>query len=178
MVGQDERPPLTTLGLQSNPAQLSRSDSDLVNSHSKEGMINADFFHHKKCVVYISYTERMAQWVKEWLKPLIESWQYPEVILHEDDMIPGFTIPEERQRLIREADKVVLVVSRDYSESPWCLYELQHAIQQEPALCHGRIIPLLVDDCQILPSIVRGVVPLMENDRNFSHRLRRNILGH
>jgi hypothetical protein len=119
----------------------------------------------------------MGAWVREHLKPLIESWQHSEVMLHEDDMIPGFTIPGERQRLILEAHKVVLVVSKDYSESPWCLYELQHAIQQEPALCQGRIIPILVDGCRSLPAIVRGVVPLVENDRNFSTRLKKNIIG-
>ena len=130
-----------------------------------------------KCVVYVSYTDRMGPWVREYLKPLIESWKHSEVMLHEDDMIPGFTIPGERQRLILEAHKVVLVVSSDYSESPWCLYELQHAIQQEPALCRGRVIPILVDGCYTVPAIVRGVVPLMENDRHFSERLKKNIMG-
>ena len=128
--------------------------------------------------MYVSYTDRMANWVRIVLKPLIESWQQSEVILHEDDMIPGFTVSGERQRLILQAHKVVLVVSRDYSTSQWCLYELQHAIQQEPALCRGRVIPILVDRCQSLPSIVAGIVPLAEDDRNFNAKLRKNILGY
>ena len=39
------------------------------------------------------------------------------------------------------------------------------------------MILILVDGCQDLPSIVAGVVPLMENDRNFSTKFRKNIMG-
>ena len=157
-------------------SNVSRSDSDLY--HHSEMEVSRHVASSKRCAVYVSYTERMARWVRIVLKPLIESWEHSEVILHEDDMIPGFTVSGERQRLLLQAHKVVLVVSRDYSESPWCLYELQHAIQQNPALCRGRVIPILVDGCQELPSIVVGVVPLMENDRNFSSKLRKNIMGY
>lgn len=169
-----------TMNKDSSLSRFSKSDSNLLTSHTLskwEAGSSNDSLCHRKCVVYISYTDRMGRWVREHLKPLIESWRHSEVMLHEDDMIPGFTIPGERQRLILEAHKVVLVVSRDYSESPWCLYELQHAIQQEPALCRGRIIPILVDGCHTVPAIVRGVVPLMESDVNFSVRLKRNIMG-
>lgn len=178
------RTPPNTLGLSGSNHSKSNSYLTDTHMHSKVEVEPADnnlTWHEncaENCAVYISYTERMAYWVREYLKPLIESWRQTEVLLHEDDMIPGFTIPGERQRLILEAHKVVLVVSRDYSESPWCLYELQHAIQQEPALCHGRIIPILVDGCDVLPSIVRGVVALTENDRNFNMKLKKNITGH
>lgn len=178
IVNNSRPTPPNTLGLAKmamNNSKFSKSDSDLLNIDCYKQDIEIAWSRSEKCLVYISYTDTMALWVRNWLKPLIESWKYSEVMLHEDDMIPGFTISGERQRLILQAHKVVLVVSRDYSESPWCLYELQHAIQQEPALCRGRIIPILVDGCHMLPSIVRGVVPLMENDRNFSIRLKRNI---
>lgn len=161
----------------SSLSKISRSDTDL-KSHSEAEHTTGTAGNDSTCIVYVSYTERMGSWVRNWLKPLIESWKHSEVMLHEDEMIPGFAICGERQRLILQAHKVVLVVSRDYSESPWCLYELQHAIQQEPALCRGRIIPILVDGCESVPAIVKGVVPLFENDRNFSVRLKKNILGH
>ncbi len=175
----DYRPAANTLGFSNTiRSQVSKSDSDLYCHSGMEVCSTANSTWRGKCVVYVSYTDRMANWVRIVLKPLIESWQHSEVMLHEEDMIPGFTVSGERQRLILQAHKVVLVVSRDYSESPWCLYELQHAIQQEPALCRGRVIPIMVDGCQDLPSIVAGVVPLMENDRNFSTKLRKNIMGY
>ena len=165
----------------SSLSKFSKSDSNILLNFSDIPKAETQTTNSSpmigNCIVYISYTDKMASWVRNSLKPLIESWKHSEVRLHEDDMIPGFTISGERQRLILQAHKVVLVVSRDYSESPWCLYELQHAIQQEPALCRGRIIPILVDGCKTLPPIVRGVVPLMENDKNFSVRLKKNLMG-
>lgn len=166
-----ERPSTLKIGHQPRPVNY--------NSEHHIGYTDPSSESHSQtnCVVYISYTEKKAEWVQDFLKPLIESWKHSEVILHEEDMIPGFTISGERQRLILQAHKVVLVVSSDYSESPWCLYELQHAIHQEPALCRGRIIPVMVDGCQILPNIVRGIVPLLDSDKQFKLKLKKNIIG-
>lgn len=155
-----------------------RSDLDLhINYSDRSNSDSSNYETQQNLVVYISYTDRKAEWVQDYLKPLIESWNNSEVILHEEDMIPGFTISGERQRLILQANKVVMVVSGDYSESPWCLYELQHAIHQEPDLFLGRIIPVMVDGCQTLPTIVRGIVPLLDSDRNFKLKLKKNIVG-
>ncbi len=128
------------------------------------------------CMVYISYTEEKADWVYDYLKPLLESWSC-RVILHDEDMIPGFTVSGERQRLILQAHRVILVVSPDYSSSPWCLYELQHAITKEPVLFRGRIIPIMVDGCLILPILVKGIVPLFDSSKSFEVKLRMNICG-
>lgn len=124
-------------------------------------------------IVYISYTDQKANWVRNKLKPLIESLHTAiEVNLHESSMIPGFAVSSERQRLILEADKVIIVVSSDYSNSPWCLFELEHAIHQKPALCNGRVIPILTDNCKSLPSIISGAVYLSDQETDFIGRLR------
>ena len=157
-----------------SPVRLCRSESDLTPSSAAPSTLQGSSMldlSHRKCVVYISYTDRMADWVKSYLKPHIESWKTTEVMLHESDMIPGLTISGERQRLILEADKIVIVVSSDYSQSQWCSYELVHAIQKEPALCRGKIIPILVDGCQLLPSVIQGLVPLPACDLDFNSRL-------
>ena len=107
----------------------------------------------------------------EKLKPLIESLQRTEVTLHDFDMIPGKTIPEERLRLILDADKIVIVCSVDYGESEWCDYELQHAIMKQPRLCRGKVIPILTDGCVTVPKIIEGVVPLPDTAYNFIERL-------
>jgi len=118
----------------------------------------------------------MANWVYDYLKPLIESWD-SQVVLHEEDMVPGYTVSGERQRLILEAHRVVLIVSEDYSSSPWCLYELQHAITKEPVLFKGRIIPIMVDGYHTLPAVLKGIVPLYDSDIKFEVKLKKNICG-
>nr|CAL36105.1 Toll-like receptor [Suberites domuncula] len=135
-----------------------------------------DLSRFDKFVVYISYTNQMSDWVRNDLKPLIESWHTAiEVNIHENSMIPGYSVSGERHRLILEADKIVIVVSRDYSTSSWCVYELEHAIHQQPALCNGRVIPILTDNCNSLPGIISGVVCLGEDEPDFEGRLRHAI---
>ncbi len=145
-----------------------RNISQVEYSNNIEGTYQED------CAVYVSYTEEKADWVYDYLKPLLESWSC-RVILHDEDMIPGFTVSGERQRLILQAHRVILVVSPDYSSSPWCLYELQHAITKDPVLFKGKIIPILVDNCITLPTILKGIVPLIDSVTNFEQKLQSNI---
>ncbi len=127
-------------------------------------------------VVYISYTDATSEWVRNELKPLIELL-HPviRVNIHEDSMIPGFSVSGERHRLILGADKIVIVVSSDYASSEWCVYELEHAIHQKPALCNGRVIPILTENSNPLPQIIHGVVCLCSNEDNFKSRLHQAI---
>ncbi len=127
-------------------------------------------------VVYISYTDATSEWVRNELKPLIELL-HPviRVNIHEDSMIPGFSVSGERHRLILGADKIVIVVSSDYASSEWCVYELEHAIHQKPALCNGRVIPILTEISNPLPKIIHGVVCLYKDENDFNGRLRQAI---
>ncbi len=127
-------------------------------------------------VVYISYTDATSEWVRNELKPLIELL-HPviRVNIHEDSMIPGFSVSGERHRLILGADKIVIVVSSDYASSEWCVYELEHAIHQKPALCNGRVIPILTEISNPLPQIIHGVVCLCSDEDNFKSRLHQAI---
>ena len=136
-----------------------------------------DLSEFEEFVVYISYTDQMSEWVRNELKPLIESWHSVfRVNIHEDSMIPGFSVSGERHRLIFEADKIVIVVSSDYATSEWCVYELEHAIHQMPALCNGRVIPILTDSSNSLPRIISGVVSLNSTHTDFNTRLHQAIL--
>ena len=136
-----------------------------------------DLSEFEEFVVYISYTDQMSEWVRNELKPLIESWHSVfRVNIHEDSMIPGFSVSGERHRLIFEADKIVIVVSSDYATSEWCVYELEHAIHQMPALCNGRVIPILTDSSNSLPRIISGVVSLNSTHTDFNTRLHQAVL--
>ncbi len=126
-------------------------------------------------VVYVSYTDQWGEWVRNTLKPLIESL-HPviRVDIHED-MIPGFSVSDERYRLILGADKIVIVVCSKYASSEWCVYELEHAIHQKPALCNGRIIPILTEISNALPRIINGVVCLSMSQDDFRAKLKQAI---
>ena len=160
-------------------SSCSSKDSDYLTAnvdYSDPDSAQSSGTQQDHCIVYISYTDSKAHWVYDYLKPLIESWN-SQVILHEEDMVPGYTISGERQRLILRAHRVCLVVSEDYSSSPWCLYELQHAITKEPVLFKGRIIPIMVDGYHTLPVVLKGIVPLYDSDMKFELKLKKNICG-
>ncbi len=68
-----------------------------------------------------------------------------------------------------------IVVSSDYANSEWCVYELEHAIYQRPALCNGRVIPILTEISNRLPRIVNGVVCLSITQDDFKAKLQQAI---
>ena len=141
-------------------SQRSRSLADLLSEHSKRTRI------------YVSYSNCKSQWVTDYLKPLMESFPGTEVTIHDADMIAGQPISVERLRLIVQADKVVIVCSPDYAQSPWCQYELYQAIAKQPSLAEGRIIPVLCDGCCHPPPEVRTVVCLSDQDKMFPDKLK------
>ena len=124
--------------------------------------------------MYVSYSDSQREWVRDALCPLLLSFGPVEVTDHEGHMIAGHVISEERLRLIRSADKVVLVVSPDYQEVEWCSYELQHAIQQRPG-AEGRLVPILCGGCRHLPSTIQTLHPILLSDPVWQHKLRTAI---
>lgn len=168
----------TTLG-GVTPMRLCRSEADILDSEKTLSVPVTNMrIPRQKINIYISYTDRTSKWVRSTLKPLIDSWNVAEVMLPERDMVAGKAISNERRRLIVEADKIILVISPDYYESEWCSYELMHAIQNEPTLSRGRIIPILIDGCMCLPENMEVVVPLLAHEQDFSLRLQAAIHPH
>ena len=149
-----------------SPVRLCRSETDVTalpvaNQDSPRQKIN----------IYISYTDYASRWVRTTLKPMIDSWNIAEVTLPERDMVAGKAVSNERRRLIVEANKIIIVISPDYYDSDWCSFELMHAIQNEPTLSRGRIIPVLLEGCRRLPQNMEVVVPLFAHEQDFSQRL-------
>ena len=149
-----------------SPVRLCRSETDMTVLPVEKLRTP-----RQRVTVYISYTDYASRWVRTTLKPMIDSWNIAEVMLPERDMVAGKAVSNERRRLIVEANKIILVISPDYYDSDWCSYELMHAIQSEPTLSRGRIIPILVDGCRRLPQNMEVVVPLFAHEQDFSQRL-------
>lgn len=123
--------------------------------------------------IYISYSEEKLSWIIGYLKPLIQRLIVgSEVTVHSNDMLAGHPISEERMRLILEANKVLIICSPGYEESPWCQYELLQSVSQDPGLMEGRIVSILCDGCKAVPSILSGVVSITDDDSKFESKLQ------
>ena len=143
----------------------------VATSQRSSSLNNLFISPSREVCVYVSYCDSQVDWVRETLLPLLHSFQPITVTDHEDHMIAGSVISEERLRLLQSADKVVAVVSPDYQLSEWCCYELQHVIQQSPAGA-GNLIPILCGGCQELPSTIATLHSLSLDDPNWQHKLR------
>ena len=157
----------------------SSMDEVLVHENAVRSSSVADLLPQHSTIttrIYVSYSNCKSEWVADYLKPLIESFSGTEVTIHDADMIAGQPISMERLRLIVQADKVVIVCSPDYAQSPWCRYELYQAIAKQPSLAEGRIIPVLCDGCPRPPPEVRAVVCLSDNDPMFPDKLKAALI--
>ena len=130
----------------------------------------------KRVNVYISYSEDRSDWVLEYLQLLVERMIYADVTVSED-MIPGLPISDERLRLIHKADKIVIVCSLLYLNSPWSQYDLYQSVSKQPSVVAGKIIPILCDGVDTVPSVLKSVVELYESDPIFEKKLEAAIFG-
>ena len=133
--------------------------------------------HQRRVRIYVSYSDDRLEWVTEVLRPILQRMIHVEVILRDDAMLVGQPISEERLRLILGAEKVLVVCSPEYEASPWCQYELLQSVSRDPRLTEGRVIPILCGGCNVLPTVISGVVSVRDDDLQFESKLRESVLS-
>jgi hypothetical protein len=62
---------------------------------------------------------------------------------------PGDNLLEEINRGIKDSDIIVVVLSRAYARSTWVQQELSAFLVKESASAQNKIIPVLLQDCEI-----------------------------
>ena len=93
------------------------------------------------------------------------------------DMVPGQPISEERLRLIHEAQKIVIVCSPLYLNSPWSQYDLYQSVSKQASVVAGKIIPILCDGVDAVPSVLKHAIGLRVNDIHFEKKLNEYLLA-
>ena len=76
---------------------------------------------------FISYSTMDADWVMEVLYNRLTEEMRMRICIHDKDFIPGRLISSEILRCIDQSRKVVFVVTRNFLESEWGIYELEMA---------------------------------------------------
>ena len=73
-----------------------------------------------------------------------------KLCIHERDFIPGHGIAENIAKCIRMSRRILLVITKKYTESAWCQYEVQVALAQIHQQRRGKLlIPLLLEVCNL-----------------------------
>ena len=104
---------------------------------------------------YVSYAEADREWVEETLAPRLR--QAGRSLYLEHDLPPGGVEVEERSRAVAASRKTLMVLSPDYLQHRWALFEGAVSHQLDPAARKRRLIPVLRSPCDT-PLRIRPLV--------------------
>lgn len=106
-------------------------------------------FHYD---AFISYSHRNDQWVWNWLLPRLRRAGL-EVCIDRDSFELGAPSLTEMERAVVQSKKTLLVLTPEYLASEWCEFENILAQTLDPAARRRRVIPLLLEQCDLPPRI-------------------------
>jgi len=107
---------------------------------------------------FISYSHRDEKWVQGTLLPWLEDAGL-HVCIDFRDFEPGAPVLTEMERAVKQSRKTLLVLTPDYLASEWAEFENILASTLDPAARQRRVIPLLLQQCE-LPLRIRSLIYL------------------
>lgn len=120
---------------------------------------NEDGFFTKD--VFISYSGKDYDWVKEHLMPLLDHNQI-DYIIHSRDFEPGKAWIENMADSVYNSRKVMLIMSANYLASGFCKDEMYMAAHRESARNDASLIVVRID-----PNIKTADLPKILRHRTF-----------
>lgn len=121
--------------------------------------------------VFVSYSRRDQVFVRKLVNRLLLSGI--SVFFDEADIAVGASLAESLNRAIQEATYVLVVMSPNYFESQWAGREMELALQQEIDSNRTKVIPLLVEDCEIPPLLRTKLYADFRNEDTFEESFLR-----
>ena len=103
--------------------------------------------------VYISYSRRDAS---DFVNKLATDLKANGVDVFWDQMLtPGDSWANVLTKAIADSDYLVVVLTPASVESPWVRQEWLSALVEEVATGHGKVIPVLYQDCEVPPELAK-----------------------
>ena len=98
--------------------------------------------------VFISYSSRNKEWVREWLVPQMKNAGLTVCIDHES-FEPGAPSITEIERAVLQSRKTVLILTPEYLQSEWTAFENILVQTLDPAAHQRRLLPMLLVRCEL-----------------------------
>lgn len=100
--------------------------------------------------VFISYSHRNKEWVRDWLLPQLKSTGLKVCIDHES-FAPGAPLLTEMERAVLQSRKTIAILTPAYiaGGSGWTEFENILLQTLDPAAQRRRLIPLLLEQCEL-----------------------------
>ncbi len=112
--------------------------------------------------VFISYSHKQGQWVLDRLVPCLEAGG-AEVLIDRDRFQAGKAVVGQMDQTQDQAEKHILVFSKDYVSSNYCKHEMKRALKSDPKFEQGVVIPVMQGACALPSTISRWSPPLYVN---------------
>ena len=104
----------------------------------------------KKYDAFLSYAGQDYRWVCHVLRKKFEdlspSYRF---CLHDRDFVPGVAISDNIDNAVNESRRMVVVLSRNYVKSEWCMYEFRLAHQRVMKERSNYLIVVLYEDVPV-----------------------------
>ena len=98
--------------------------------------------------LFISYSHRNEEWAQQWLLPKLEAAGF-KVCIDFRDFVPGAPSVTEMERAVQTSRKTLLVLTPTYIASEWTEFENVMVQTLDPAARQRRMIPILLEPCDI-----------------------------
>lgn len=125
--------------------------------------------------IFISYSHKDKEWVVNWLLPRLEGAGL-QVHIDYRDFKPGQPSMINMESAVRECHKTFLVLTPNWVESEWTGFESLLLQTKDPIGKKGRIIPLLLEKCELPDRLSIFTYADFTNKNNWEAELSR-ILG-
>lgn len=152
MASQDQRQPLVSEGCEGEDS-------------SCEALVAPVLRGGESCHVFISYSSADSSWAHSFIDRLESSRPGLRTCFHQRDFVPGRTVLENMSDCIHGSQKVLLVLSKDFLQSRWCLLEANLSLFRD---CIERkpVVPVLLEPCAV-PMHLSHLTYLEAWDPNF-----------
>ena len=122
--------------------------------------------------IFISYSHKDKEWVMNWLLPRLEG---AGIAVHIDsrDFQIGVSSLVNMERAVEKCDMTLLVLTPNWVESEWTNFEALMVQTIDPAGLHGRILPLMLEECELPRRISMLTHANFLNKENWEKELER-----
>jgi tetratricopeptide (TPR) repeat protein len=124
--------------------------------------------------IFISYSSKNADWVKNWLVPKIESQGVPAHVDYRDFEI-GVPSLINMERAVEQCAKTILVFTPDWVNSEWAQFESLMLQTEDPIGLRKRTLPLMLTECMLPPRLKIFTYADFKNKNDWEAQLERLI---
>ncbi|XP_073442580.1 uncharacterized protein [Dendrobates tinctorius] len=151
-------------------SEVRPSTSSCVADYFPVPNLTGDDMYH----VFISFSGVDSRWVHRLIHRLEVTFPSIKICSHDRDFTAGKTIIENMTESIQRSQKMLMVLSPDFVQSRWCLFEANLSMFQD-CMSHKAIVPVMLKPCP-MPLYLSHLTYLEADDEQFFEKLCNRLL--